>query len=730
MQKTIIVSNRLPVKINEEDGRYILSPSEGGLATGLADVYKKDNIIWIGWPGIEIPEDRQKEVTALLLQLKLVPVYLTQEEINLFYEGFSNEVLWPVFHYMVTYARYEQTYWNAYQQVNKKFSEVCEVNYNTNDKIWIQDYQLLTLAGMLRKKIKNATIGFFQHIPFPSFEIFRLIPWREELVEGMLGADLIGFHTFDDVRHFLDTASRILPTTFSANILSYKERQIIVEAFPMGIDFNKFEKLPNSPEVILETKNLLLEKKGKIILSIDRLDYSKGILERLRAYELLLTLYPEYKERVSLYMIIVPSRDTVAQYRELREQIDQLVGNINSRFRTLNWIPINYFYRSFSIQMLSAFYTLADICLVTPMRDGMNLVSKEYVASRIDNTGVLILSEMAGASKELTDAVVVNPNNIGDIMNGIIKALNMSVDEQTARMTGMRNVAKKFNVSLWVKNFLSRLAESKSLQESMLTKHAVTHMDKSIIKAYKNAKCRTIFLDYDGTLVGFSGNIDDAKPDKELYGIIEKLTADPLNTVVIISGRNHNTLEHWFQNHKVDLIAEHGAWQRKHGKKWSDIPFLKSDWKEEILKLLEIYTDRTPGSFIEEKSYSLVWHYRKAEKGLGELRAGEIMNHLRIIAADRGIQIMPGNKVIELRNMEVNKGRAALTWLQDNECDFIMAMGDDHTDEDIFKSIPDNAYTIKVGTNPSSAKFFLHDFKEVRSFLLTLIRQDPFNELI
>ena len=294
MNKTIIISNRLPVKISEENGVYTLSPSEGGLATGLADVYKQDDIIWIGWPGMEIPEDRQEEVTSMLKSLKLVPVYLTQEEINLFYEGFSNEVLWPVFHYMVTYARFEQIYWDAYQKVNQKFTEACEAAFTAEDKIWIQDYQLLTLSGMLRNKFKEATIGFFQHIPFPSYEIFRLIPWREELVEGMLGADLIGFHTFDDVRHFLDTASRILPITFSANVLSYKERQIIVEAFPMGIDFDKFEKLPSSDEVIEEMNKLLSEKKGKTILSIDRLDYSKGILERLRAYELLLTNYPEY----------------------------------------------------------------------------------------------------------------------------------------------------------------------------------------------------------------------------------------------------------------------------------------------------------------------------------------------------------------------------------------------------------------------------------------------------
>lgn len=719
--KTIIISNRLPVKITEQNGEYILRPSEGGLATGLGSVYKNGNNIWVGWPGIEVPPERQKEVTKKLAALNLIPVFLTNEEINLYYEGFSNEVLWPVFHYLVTYANFEQIYWDFYQQVNDKFRDVVIQNIKDGDTVWVQDYQLLLLPCLIRSEKPGVTIGFFQHIPFPSYEIFRLIPWREELITGMLGADLLGFHTFDDVRHFLSAASRLSTSKMTENVIVHKNRQIVVEAFPMGIDYEKFESLTRHSKVARYSVTFKESQKDlKIILTIDRLDYSKGIIQRLQALELLLQLHPEYIEQVVLYMIVVPSRDTVPQYKELRDRIDQLVGNINSRYRTMNWVPVHYFYKSFSVEFLSALYSTSDICLVTPMRDGMNLVSKEYVASRTNNDGVLILSEMAGASKELNDALIVNPNNIGDIMRAIVQAINMSPEEQAARMGSMRHIVQKFDIHLWVKNFMDKLLEVKQLQQSMLTKHAAQSIKEKISKAYTVSRERYIFLDYDGTLVGFQGDIDKASPDQELYDIITKLSADPANRVIIISGRRYETLQNWFGHLDLDMIAEHGAWQKQRNEEWKSLPLLTDKWKQEVKTVLDTYTDRTPGSFVEEKSYSLVWHYRKVEKGLGELRANEIVNHLRMLIADKGLQMMEGNKVIEFKNIEVNKGKAALNWLYNNNPDFIMALGDDHTDEDIFKALPEEAYTIKVGSNISAARYYLRDYKEVRELLKAL----------
>lgn len=726
VNKTIIISNRLPVKIVEQEGQYILSPSEGGLATGLGSVYKKGNNVWIGWPGIEVPEERQDEVRHQLAELNLIPVFLSAEEINLYYEGFSNEVLWPVFHYMITYANFDQTYWDFYKSVNRKFEAATAAHTNEGDTVWIHDYQLLLLPCMIRKAQPNVTIGFFQHIPFPSYEIFRLIPWREELIAGMFGADLLGFHTFDDVRHFLSAASRLSSAKIADNIITHKDRQIVVESFPMGIDADKFQNLVKDPTVQAYKESFKESLQDtKVVLTIDRLDYSKGILQRLQAYQLLLEEHPESVDRLSLYMIVVPSRDTVAQYKELKDQIDQLVGKINARFRTLNWLPVHYFYRSFPVEFLSALYSSADICLVTPMRDGMNLVSKEYIASRTNNTGVLILSEMAGASKELNDALIVNPNNIGDVMRAIVKAVDMPLAEQKTRMSVMRATVKKFDIHLWVKNFMDKLEEVREMQESLLTKHAVKAVTEQIGREYAEAHDRYIFLDYDGTLVGFNADIERASPDQELYDILTQLSADPANKVVIISGRRHETLQEWFGHLKLDLIAEHGAWQKHYQEEWKALPLLTDAWKKEVSAVLDTYTDRTPGSFIEDKSYSLVWHYRKVEEGLGELRANEIINHLKVTIANKGLQMMPGNKVIEFKNIEVNKGKAALNWLYGNTPDFIIALGDDHTDEDIFKALPPEAYTIKVGSNISAAKYYLRNFAEVRGFLKTLYTDGP-----
>ncbi|MEJ7778141.1 MAG: bifunctional alpha,alpha-trehalose-phosphate synthase (UDP-forming)/trehalose-phosphatase, partial [Daejeonella sp.] len=577
MSKTIIVSNRLPVKISEDNGSYTFSPSEGGLATGLGSIYQDGGNIWIGWPGLEISEkDQQTNVREHLKSMKLQPVFLTQKEISEYYEGFSNEILWPVFHYYAsTYANYQQSNWDYYQEVNKKFRDAVLIAAEPGDTIWIHDYQLLLLPGLIRAERSDLTIGFFLHIPFPSYEMFRLIPWRAELLEGLTGADLVGFHTYDDVQHFLSAATRILSVNSSSNILTVDDRAVVAEAFPMGIDFDKYSSLTGEEEVQDQIRQMRsLFNDNKIILSVDRLDYSKGILQRLQAFELLLELYPEYVNKVVLYMIVVPSRDMVPQYKELRDAIDKKVGNINSIYRTIEWSPILYFYRSFPIETLSALYHMADIALVTPMRDGMNLVSKEYVASRTQNNGVLVLSEMAGASKELIDALIVNPNNIGDMTRAMFKALNMPAEEQEFRMKQMRDIVSKFSVFHWVSIYMDKLFEVKELQRSMQSRHVDSSIGKSITRIYAEASKRLIFLDYDGTLVKFNSDINKASPDEKLYNLLGRLTSDPANKIILISGRGHQKMEEWFGNMGIHLIAEHGVWEKENEKSWNSMPGL------------------------------------------------------------------------------------------------------------------------------------------------------------
>jgi trehalose 6-phosphate synthase/phosphatase len=723
MAKTIIVSNRLPVKISQENGKYNYMPSEGGLATGLGSIYKDGDNIWIGWPGLAVSKaDHQKEITKKLKTESMKPVFLTNTEIEEFYEGFSNETLWPNFHYFNQYIVFDDDMWRAYQKVNRKFARAIAEVLEPEDTIWVHDYQLLLLPEMLREFAPKASIGFFLHIPFPSYESFRLLPWRRELLEGMLGADFLGFHTYDDMRHFLSSVNRLAGLGNSNGMINVDNRKVMVDALPMGIDYDKYAESAAAKET-LEREARYRESIGaqKLILSIDRLDYSKGIPQRLKAFELFLEQNPDYREKVSLLMVVVPSRDQVGKYKELKEEIDLLVGRINGNYSRLNWTPIHYFYRSFPLNALSAFYRMAEVAMVTPMRDGMNLVCKEFIASKLDKKGVLILSEMAGASKELSDAILINPNDMGELVNAIKTALTMPVKKQMANMISMQRSLQRYNIHHWVNLFMERLHhikhEQKALETQLLDKTITTRLTKS----YQAAKKRMIFLDYDGTLVGFDSDPLKTKPDKGLKTILTKLTADKKNRVVVISGRGRDTLEEWLSDFDLEIIAEHGVWIKERGKKFRTLTSLNDNWKGPIMKVLDGYVDRTPGSFVEKKDYSLVWHYRKVETGLGEARTRELTSHLKYITVDRNLKVLEGNKVVEIKNSEIDKGRAATVWLNKHPSDFVMACGDDWTDEDTFKVMPDSAYTIKVGTTSSAAKYRVTDFHDIRKLLKSLL---------
>ena len=723
MAKTIIVSNRLPVKISQEDGKFQYKPSEGGLATGLGSIYKEGDNIWIGWPGMPVSKtDHQKEITTNLKKESMKPVFLTASEIEDFYEGFSNETLWPNFHYFNQYIVFDDDMWKAYQKVNKKFAKAIEEVVEPDDTIWIHDYQLLLLPQLLRQQAPKASIGFFLHIPFPSYESFRLLPWRRELLNGMLGADFLGFHTYDDMRHFLSSVNRLAGLGNSNGQINVDNRKVMVDALPMGIDYEKYASTAASPETLArEVRYRTSVGDQRLILSIDRLDYSKGIPQRLKAFELFLEENEEYREKVSLLMVVVPSRDSVGKYKELKEEVDLLVGRINGKYARLNWTPIHYFYRSFPLNALSAFYRMADVALVTPMRDGMNLVCKEFIASKLDKKGVLILSEMAGASKELSDALLINPNDINQLVTALKKALTMPVKKQMAAMTTMQRSLQRYNIHHWVNIFMERLNFIKNEQKALETQIVDKNIRTEIKSSYDSSKKRLIFLDYDGTLVGFFSDPNDSKPDKELKKILKALSEDKRNRVVVISGRGRETLAEWLKDYNIEIIAEHGVWIKERNKDFKTLTTLNDSWKEPIQKVLDGYVDRTPGSFIEKKDYSLVWHYRKVETGLGEARTRELTSHLKYITIDRNLKVLEGNKVVEIKNSEIDKGRAASVWLNKHESDFVMACGDDWTDEDTFKAMPKDAYSIKVGSTSSAARYRVADHTEIRDILKSLI---------
>ncbi|RTQ48618.1 bifunctional alpha,alpha-trehalose-phosphate synthase (UDP-forming)/trehalose-phosphatase [Hymenobacter gummosus] len=725
MSRTIIVSNRLPTKVSRNaEGELQFSPSEGGLATGLGSIYRRGENVWVGWPGqyLDTPEDEQR-VTEQLTADHMQPVFLTEQEIKDFYEGFSNETLWPTFHYFAQYAQFEPHTWEAYEAVNRKFCEVVAALAGPEDTIWVHDYQLLPLPGMLRERLPEATIGFFLHIPFPSYELFRAVPWREQLLRGMLGADLIGFHTYGYVRHFLSATERLLNLSRRDGLVETGSRAVLVDAFPMGIDYDKYAEIAASEEARrLEHEYREALQGQQVVLSIDRLDYTKGIAQRLRAFELLLKRYPDLHNRVTLLMLVVPSRDQVAQYQALKEEIDELVGRINGQYRTINWSPIQYFYRSYPIEELSALYRLADVALVTPMRDGMNLVAKEFIASKLDQRGVLVLSERAGAARELSDALIINPTDTEQVADTLYQALAMPEDEQQQRMQGLQALVKRYNIHAWVELFMDRLAYSKIKQGALNTDLLDDATRQQLHAQFAAAGRRLLLLDYDGTLMPFHANPKQVRPDETLRQLLAELCADARNHVVIISGRDRHTLAEWLGELPVDFIAEHGIWLRRRGEDWQMIQPLRNDWKVDIRPVMEQYVSRTAGSFIEEKDYALVWHYRRSDPDLGRERAQDMLTHLTFIGQGSGLLVLDGNKVVEVKNAGVDKGTAAARWVQELQPDFILALGDDRTDEDTFRALPAEAYTIKVGTEARSfAQYSVRNTADVRRLLRGLI---------
>jgi trehalose 6-phosphate synthase/phosphatase len=413
-------------------------------------------------------------------------------------------------------------------------------------------------------------------------------------------------------------------------------------------------------------------------------------------------------------------------YKKLKTEIDELVGNINAKFRTITWTPIIYFYRSFPFDSLPALYKIADIALVTPLRDGMNLVCKEYVASRTDQTGVLILSEMAGAAKELHEALIINPYNINETAEAIKTALLIPLQEQKRRMNEMQESLKRYNVKNWVDLFISKLHEIYQKKEKLSMKLLSSVVHKKILKDFSTSERRKLFLDYDGTLTSLKERPEYAKPDKELLAILNDLSKDPNTRLIIITGRDKNNMEQWFGETKnIDIIAEHGLWIKKSGDAWKLAAYVSDEWKEKIKPLMELFVNRTPGSFIEEKDYSLAWHYRMADPDLAETRSRELVDLLQYLTSNLKLNVLEGKKVVEVKSAEINKGSAILDWINEED-DFILAAGDDWTDEDMFRVMPKRSYTIKMGYSASLAKYNLlgthseDPSEEMRNFLKEL----------
>jgi trehalose 6-phosphate synthase/phosphatase len=733
--RILIVSNRLPFTVVEKDGKLRFKESAGGMVSGLStylDSLKNSSFtvseyIWIGWSGITV-EDRaimENLKSRAFSEFHAFPVFLSKKSMEKFYHGFCNKTIWPLFHYFSPYAIYDEDYWLHYKRVNETFCDAVMDIIEPGDIVWIHDYHLMLLPKLIRKKMPDNPIGFFLHIPFPSFEIFRLLPraWRIEILEGILEADLIGFHTHEYTQYFLRCALRILGFEHNMGKVMLYDHISRADTFPMGIHFQKFHDLADNPEVLKEKEKLDRILTGlKVILSIDRLDYTKGLINRLLSYELFLEKNKQWHRKVILILTVVPSRIGVEQYQQMKKDIDELVGRINGLFGRIGWTPILYQYRFLPFNSLITLYRVSDIALITPLRDGMNLIAKEYVATRKDKTGVLILSEMAGASKELGEAIIINPNNKEEIVDALKTALEMPTEEQIRRNHVMQSRLSRYDIIKWADDFIHELLSTREELIRFNAKLLANDIRTQLLQDLKKSRRRLIFLDYDGTLVPFDSNPQMAKPGEELLEILRNLCEDAKNEVILISGRDKETLQGWFGLSGINIVAEHGIWIKEKSESWRIIKPLTSDWKVQILPILKMYVDRVPGAFIEEKEYSIAWHYRKADPEQGSAWAKELMDSLVNFTANIDVQVLHGSKAVEIKNAGVNKGAAGLLWISKKDFDFILAIGDDVTDEDIFRILPETAYSIKVGMTKSLARFNLHNHEEVIELLKQLIK--------
>ena len=731
--RLIIVSNRLPFTAREERDGIKFTESAGGLVTGLSTflgsykfhMTRQEKCIWIGWPGGNISDKFKDQVRSrTMAECGSYPVFLSESDMEKFYFGFCNKTIWPLFHYFPSTAVYDEESWQTYQSVNLQFRDTLLDFLQPKDVVWIQDYHLMLLPHLLREKAPHAIIGFFLHIPFPSFEIFRLlpIPWRREILEGLLGADLIGFHTYEYMQHFFQSVLRILGHEHQMGHFTFSDHVCKVETYPMGIDFKKFFDVSSSPQTHRRRAKLQQALSGfRTILSVDRLDYSKGILNRLEGFELLLDKYPEYRGKLVLLMVVVPSRIGVVYYDLMKKQIEELVGRINGKFGSIEWTPVIYQYRHLSLYPLSALYSMSDVALVTPLRDGMNLIAKEYVASRNDQTGVLILSEMAGAAKELGEAIIVNPNDRWGLADALKEALDMPKEEQVRRNTIMQERLRRYDVLHWAKEFVGQLTQMKDIKAQFHASLAPPAIRRQIANEYTQAGRRLLLIDYDGTLVPFERQPMLAVPKASVLDLLRTLAHDPNNTVVIISGRDKPTLESWFEKIPIKIVAEHGMWFRENSGEWRKIGRASKDWKTSLLPLLLQYADRLPGSLVEEKEYSIAWHFRAADPDHAKRVSAEVLDNLTHFTANTDLHILKGNKVFEIRNSSVNKGRAALYCISRSKYDFIIAIGDDSTDEDLFQSLPANAYSLRVGLEKTLARYNLRNPDDTCAFLQLLI---------
>ena len=730
-RRTIInVSNRLPVTVGEQG----IKRSSGGLVAALEGVAARFNLAWVGWPGPVSSEEADHFRQVLVEERGFVPVFLDPHQSEGHYEGFSNSSLWPLLHYMPSKFAHEAHWWDAYSDVNRRFAQEVLARVKRGDEmVWVHDYHLMLLPRLLKQERPSLRVGFFLHTPFPSYEVFRCHPHREELVEGMLGADLVGFHTIGYMRHFRSTAMRLLDLEADVTQIRRADGHTTrLGVYPIGINSQSFAAELANPLFGESLGQLAAAHAGKrVVLSAERLDYSKGLTRRLDAIEHFLRKTGRAAEMRFIF-VAVPSRETVDEYRRLREEVEQHIGHINGEFATTANTPVQFVHRSIPFTELCALYALAEVALVTPVSDGMNLVAKEYVAcqrpSRDVDPGVLVLSEFAGAAEVLFDALVVNPYDVAGVSAAIETALQMPRHERERRMNAMRDRVMRFDAAWWARSFLGDLERipAPAAPANGTRRCSARDVGQRLGQAIREKRRVALFLDYDGTLREIVRDPSAAAPTPEVRALLEEFGQRPNLWVTIISGRTPQDLESFLGNYEdFGLIAEHGAALRRPGSGgWEQLDRNVSyRWKEEVAPILRLYEETTPGSFVEEKRTSLVWHYRRADPEFGEWKARQLVDELEAVVANQPLSTRLGRKIVEVTATQVNKGAAVTRVLEGQEpFDLIVVAGDDTTDESMYQLELRNLVSINVALRQTHAQCVLPDPAALRKLLMESLR--------
>ncbi|KAF5476842.1 hypothetical protein F2P56_003536 [Juglans regia] len=774
-EKIIIVANFLPLNAQKdpESGRWCFSFDEDALLLQLKDGFSSDSdVVYVGSLKVDIDAREQEEVSQRLLEeFNCVPTFLPPDLQKKFYHGFCKQYLWTLFHYMLPLSpdhgnRFDRMLWQAYVSVNKIFADkVMEVINPEDDYVWVHDYHLMVLPTFLRKRFNRVKLGFFLHSPFPSSEIYRTLPVRDEILKALLNSDLIGFHTFDYARHFLSCCSRMLGLEYKSKRghigLEYFGRTVYIKICPVGIHMGRLESALNHPTSSIKAKEIAEQFKGKkLIIGADDMDIFKGISLKLLAMEQLLQQNQELRGKLVLVQIVNPARSTGKDVQEAKRETYMTTRRINKVFGFPGYEPVILIDRKVPTYEKTAYYALAECCIVNAVRDGMNLVPYKYIVCRqgtakmdealgitsaSPRASTLVVSEFIGCSPSLSGAIRVNPWDIDAVADALNLAITMPDLEKQLRHEKHFRYISSHDVAYWSCSFLQDLERAckdhyskrswgigfglsfriLSLSPSF-RKLSVDH----IVSAYKRTKRRAIFLDYDGTVVSQASIIKTPTP--EVISVLNNLCNDPENTVFIVSGRGKNSLGEWFdQCENLGIAAEHGyfiRWSRTSN--WETNPIATDfDWKRIAEPVMTSYTEKTDGSYIEAKESALVWHHQDADPDFGSCQAKELLDHLENVLANEPVVVKRGQHIVEVKPQGVTKGLVAekvLSTMISNSKppDFVMCIGDDRSDEDMFESISTTSYSLclpaapeifacTVGQKPSKARYYLDDTVDV-----------------